>query len=97
MHFLFLIKSTIKISFEPKKRLNWFAKVDSLFLGKKSELRIIYDTSCSQGHIEGKIKEWNIWELSKKIKILLLLCSMKIVNLWKTVLIILVYRYSFWV
>ena len=31
----------------------------------------------------------------KKIKILLLACSIKIVNLWKTVLIIPVYRYSF--
>ena len=32
----------------------------------------------------------------KKIKILLLLYSINIVNLWKTVLIIPVYRYSFW-
>ena len=46
----------------------------------KNELRIIYDASWNQGHIQGKIKQWNIWERSiflKKVEILLLVCSIK--------------------
>ena len=46
----------------------------------KNELRIIYHASWNQGHIQGKIKQWNIWERStflKKVKILWLVCSIK--------------------
>ena len=46
----------------------------------KNELLIIYYASWNQGHIQGKIKQWNIWERStflKKVKILLLVCSIK--------------------
>ena len=79
---LLLIKSAKKFSFEPNvkdKRLNWFVKVTFSISGK-NELRIIYDASWNQGHIQGKIKQWNIWERSfflKKVKILLLVCSIK--------------------
>ena len=42
-----------------------------------------------------RMKYMKISIFGQKVKILLLLCSIKIVNLWKTVLIVLVHRYSF--
>ena len=41
------------------------------------------------------MKYMKISIFGQKVKILLLLCSIKIVNLWKRVLIVLVHRYSF--
>ena len=100
LHFLFWIKSTKNFSFEPKlkyQKIKLVCKSSFLFFWKKNELCIIYDISWNQGHIQGKTKQWNIWKRSvflKEIKILLLVYSTKIVNFWKTVLIIPVQRYS---
>ena len=33
-------------------------KVAFYIIGKKW---VVYDTSWNQGHIQGKIKQWNIW------------------------------------
>ena len=72
-------------------------KVAFYIIGKNG-LCIIYDTTWNQGHIQGKMKQWNISERSiflKTIKILLLACSIKVVNLRKTVLIISVHIFIF--
>ena len=79
---MFLIKSAKKFSFEPKVKDQKIKLVcESSFLCFwRNELCIIYDASWNQGHIQGKIKQWNIWERStflKKVKILLLVCSIK--------------------
>ena len=42
-------------------------KVAFYIIGK-NELCIIYDTSWNQGHIQGKIKQWNIRERSIFLK-----------------------------
>ena len=99
-HFLFLIKSTKKFNFESKikdQKIKLVCESIFRYFWEKNELCITYDTSWNQGHIQGKVKQWNTWERSiflKEIKILLLVCNIKRVNLWKTVLIIPVYRYS---
>ena len=82
-HFLFFINSTKKFSFEPKlkdQKIKLVFESSLLYIWGKNELYIIYDASWNQGHIQGKIKQWNISERStflKNGKILLLVCSIK--------------------
>ena len=63
----------------------------------KYEFSITFDTSWNQRHIQAKKKKNYEKDqfFSKKIKILLLICSIEIANLSKIVLIIHVYRYWF--
>ena len=50
------------------KRLNWFVKVVFSIFWEKNKLCIIYDSWWNQGHIQGKIEQWNIYERSIFIK-----------------------------
>ena len=96
LQFLFLIKPTKKFSFEPKlkdQKIELVCESSFLYYWKKWAVYHIWYIMKSRTY-PGKNKTMKyMWKINFSLKnqILLLVCSIKIENLWKAVSIISVY------